>query len=162
MDAESGEGEALCRTEWRRLVERGLLGTKPPEELFRACRALNPATNQRLLGELMAALAEAAARFLRRRVSVSHPNGGTDVIHATIGKMQDAILQPGHADAEGYSVMFFGKLDLRLMDQLRRSRSGLAGNGQSNWTMTDRNSTSRTSRWQRPSRQWQSTSCFAT
>lgn len=122
MDAESGEGEALCRTECRRLVERGLLGTKPPEELFRACRALDPATDQRLLGELMAALAETAARFLRRRVSVSHPNGGTDIIHATIGKMQDAILQPGHADAEGYSVMFFGKLDLRLMDQLRRSQ----------------------------------------
>ncbi len=122
MDAETGEGTALRPGEWNELVERGLLGSRPPEELFRACRALDREADRLLLGDLMAALAEVAARFLRRRVSASHPNGGADIIHATIGKMQDAILHPDHSDAEGYSIKFFAKLDLRLMDQLRKSQ----------------------------------------
>lgn len=107
--------------DWRRILGSGLLSSVRPEDIFVACRTLDRHTDERLVGELMAALAEIAARFLRQRVSTSHPNGGADIIHATLGKLQDAILMPEHPDAAGYSIGFFAKLDLRLMDQLRRS-----------------------------------------
>lgn len=106
---------------WQQILAGRLFSSIPPEEIFVACRKLDRQTEGRLVGELMAALAEIAARFLRRRVSSAHPNGGADIIHATLAKLQDAILLPAHPDAAGYSIGFFAKLDLRLMDQIRRS-----------------------------------------
>ena len=109
--------------EWKRIIKAEALATVKAEEIFVACRSLDRDLDGQLVGELMAGLAERAARFLRTRVGRNHPNGGADIIHATIGKLQDAILDPSHTDAVGYSTGFFAKLDLRLMDQLRRSKT---------------------------------------
>jgi len=107
--------------EWDRILGSGLLPSVRPEEIFVACRTLDRHADGKLVGELMAALAEIGARYLRKRVSANKPNGGTDIIHATLGKLQDAILIHEHPDAAGYAIGFFAKLDLRLLDQLRKT-----------------------------------------
>ena len=121
MDMRTGGTEMRTPEDWKRILRDGRLASVRPEDIFVACRVIDRRAEERLVGELMAGLAEVGARFLRRRVSASHPNGGADIVHATLAKLQDAILVPDHPDAIGYSTGFFAKLELRLMDQLRRS-----------------------------------------
>lgn len=121
MNAIETEFETRDAAEWHRIVADGTIASVKPEAIFTACRTLDRMVEGRLVGDLMAMLAEIGTRFLRTRVSSNHPNGGVDIILSTLGKLQDAILMVEHPDAHGYSIGFFAKLDLRLLDQLRRS-----------------------------------------
>lgn len=121
MDIDQEQARTRTREEWVRVVKDGSLDSIRPEEIFVACVSVDRHTDTRLVGDLMAGLVEIATRYLRRHVSASTANRGEDIIQATNGKLQDAILMPGHPDAAGYSIAFFAKLDLRLLDQIRRA-----------------------------------------
>ena len=121
MDIDHQHPQPRTREEWVQAVRDGTLLTFRPEELFVACISVDRHSDEVMVGGLMAGLVEIATRFLRKRVSMSLPNRGEDIIHATREKLQDAILLPGHPDAAGYSIAFFAKLDLRLLDQIRRA-----------------------------------------
>jgi DNA-directed RNA polymerase specialized sigma24 family protein len=109
---------------WQETVDANKLDTCKPEAIVSACRQLDPETDGRLLGRLLQHLSDLATGYLTPRVNKNLPNDGRDAVSNTVDQMVDAIRNPDSADGSGYEDVFFRKLRQRLVDQIRKIRTG--------------------------------------